>query len=219
MEKKYSNTQGKIGKEFNFIEKKIGEYLLTTTELEKIANILGSPPENNSSISRNEIQKLIHYNNINYHQNFINQVNDEIYGKGILNTFKKHIKKVHNKYKIMLISLFIKLKLDDVNKYLYATKKYFDRVRPEFLIDNFKPLIETPTHPAYPSGHATQTMYVALLLGYFDSKNLKIYIDASKEISVNREKAGLHYPSDTFAGYKLAVYLANKYIGYKYYEL
>jgi hypothetical protein len=219
MEKKYSNTQGKIGKEFNFIDKKIGEYLLTTNELNKITNILGPPPENNSSITKNELKNLIYYNNINYHQNFINQVNDEKHSMGIINTFEKHLKKVHNKYKIMLISLFIKLKLNEVNKYLYATKKYFDRVRPEFLINNFKPLIETPTHPAYPSGHATQTMYVALLLGYFDSKNLKIYIDASKEISVNREKVGLHYQSDTFAGYKLAVYLANKYIGYKYYEL
>ena len=69
---------------------------------------------------------------------------------GIINTFEKHLKKVHHRLIIKIISFLIKLKLNEVNKYLYATKKYFDRVRPEFLINNFKPLIDTPTHPAYP---------------------------------------------------------------------
>ena len=77
MKKTYSNTQGKIGKEFNFIEKIIGEYLLKTNEFEKIKNILGLYPENNSYVNKDEIQKLTYYNNVNYNKNFINQINDE----------------------------------------------------------------------------------------------------------------------------------------------
>ena len=75
-----------------------------------------------------------------------------------------------------------------------------------------KPWIELPTHPAYPSGHATQTMYIATILTHFDPDNREIYKQTADEISTNREIAGLHYRSDSLAGYELGRKLANKLI-------
>ena len=114
------------------------------------------------------------------------------------------------------------IRREDLNLAMYTTKKYYDRVRPSILskelfqqglIDKeLNTWIRIPTHPSYPSGHATQTMYVATILSYFDKDNSKTYEDAADEISTNREIAGLHFRSDTLAGYELGKKLANKLI-------
>ena len=61
------------------------------------------------------------------------------------------------------------IRREDLNLAMYTTKKYYDRVRPSILskelfqqglIDKeLNTWIKIPTHPSYPSGHATQ-MYL-----------------------------------------------------------
>jgi hypothetical protein len=81
-------------------------------------------------------------------------------------------------------------------------KNKFKRVRP-WVLANLSPPIPLPGHPAYPSGHSTQMHLMAYLLAELvpDPAGLD---DIALDVAVNRERAGLHYPSDTAAGKKLA---------------
>lgn len=85
-------------------------------------------------------------------------------------------------------------------------KNKFNRPRPSQIEPELRPLIDLPGHPGYPSGHATQTHLVAQALTAV-VRNLEIgkeLFEIANEISVNREWAGVHFPSDTEAGKVLA---------------
>jgi PAP2 superfamily len=62
-----------------------------------------------------------------------------------------------------------------------------------------------PGTPAYPSGHATVAWTFAYLFGAFVSAERKAALDAAAaQVALNREIAGVHYPTDTAAGRLLA---------------
>jgi hypothetical protein len=114
-------------------------------------------------------------------------------------------------------------------------KAYFRRVRPSTLCAGLVPPWGPPAHPAFPSGHATATHFVALLLleiepvaqrlGYFEKgSNCGVRLEP-KHLSVkaygedlncpllwlanrmarNRERIGVHYESDSSAGRSIAI--------------
>lgn len=93
----------------------------------------------------------------------------------------------------------------DVTVLLLRQKRLFDRVRPNVLDPGLTTAIPVPGHPAYPSGHATQTHFLALLFSALDPAHEAYYQSRAEQIAHNREIAGLHYPSDSRAGDKLAV--------------
>lgn len=92
----------------------------------------------------------------------------------------------------------------ELAKVVFYYKRKFDRVRPSYLDAQLKPAIKNPSHPAYPSGHATQGMAFALLLAELDESRREGFIKDGKTIAENRELAGVHYASDSEAGYRLA---------------
>jgi membrane-associated phospholipid phosphatase len=96
--------------------------------------------------------------------------------------------------------------------YKYA----FDRPRPTQVVPGFMSPIQHGGHASYPSGHSTEAHVFAMLLtevipsslgdptpdgGTTITQSLNLLAD---RIARNREIAGLHYPSDTKAGVKLA---------------
>lgn len=83
-------------------------------------------------------------------------------------------------------------------------KHTFDRVRPSYLDPDLTTDIPVPGHPAYPSGHASQSYLFALILGDLDPHNREQYLASAYRIAHNREIAGVHYPSDSAAGRELA---------------
>jgi hypothetical protein len=87
-------------------------------------------------------------------------------------------------------------------------KYKFNRMRPSHLCPWLMPPIEVPGHASYPSGHATQSHLVALILGEVMPEPLagrsKPLWLLAKRIARNREVLGLHYPSDSIAGTMLA---------------
>lgn len=87
---------------------------------------------------------------------------------------------------------------------IMRAKHSFDRVRPSYLDPTLSTAISVPLHPSYPSGHATQVFVYAHILSELDPQNTDIYWQRAEEIAVNREYAGVHYPSDTAAGKQLA---------------
>jgi hypothetical protein len=98
-------------------------------------------------------------------------------------------------------------------------------VRPSQLLPALMPPISIPGHASFPSGHSTQSWLVSLCLqqalpGYQLNGTTKLPGDPgsgslcealtpglrqlARRIARNREIAGLHYPTDTAGGHRLA---------------
>jgi membrane-associated phospholipid phosphatase len=71
-----------------------------------------------------------------------------------------------------------------------------------------------PGHPSYPSGHATEAFVIAMAVGsLFQQNHLHVQMalfDTAAGIARNREIAGVHFHSDTVAGYALARWVMDK---------
>lgn len=105
------------------------------------------------------------------------------------------------------------VKLDEeVGYFILREKMKFARLRPNQVDSTLETVIPNPKHASYPSGHAGQSWMTALLLTYLDPKKegepLDMYggkyMKEAFEIGQRREIAGVHYPSDSWAGRKLA---------------
>ena len=81
--------------------------------------------------------------------------------------------------------------------FVYGIKCIFNRARP-YQIDGSLDVLksETADTPAYPSGHALQSYYLAKVLSrrYPDKKD-RLY-QVAEDCAISRVYAGLHYPSD-----------------------
>jgi hypothetical protein len=79
------------------------------------------------------------------------------------------------------------------------------RARPVQICPSVFPTIMTPPHPSYPSGHALEAKLVAMFLERVTAKSLHLPLHAlADRIGVNREYAGVHYPSDTQRSWEIA---------------
>jgi hypothetical protein len=98
--------------------------------------------------------------------------------------------------------------LFDVFLIVLELKKKFKRRRPSQVLKQVEPVIEVPWHSSYPSGHATQATVISEVMGHYFSEKKEEFDLLAKRIGKNREIAGLHYPSDTDAGFVLGKYLS-----------
>jgi len=105
-------------------------------------------------------------------------------------------------YKILEDVLF------DVFLIVLELKKKFKRRRPSQVLKQVEPVIEVPWHSSYPSGHAAQATVISEVMGHYFSEKKEEFDLLAKRIGKNREIAGLHYPSDTDAGFVLGKYLS-----------
>ena len=87
---------------------------------------------------------------------------------------------------------------------MHHYKHHFKRNRPSSFDTRVSTAIAVPGHPSYPSGHSTQAHLVSLGLADFVPEARESLLALARDIAVNRERAGLHYPSDTEAGRSLA---------------
>jgi acid phosphatase (class A) len=88
-----------------------------------------------------------------------------------------------------------------------CVKDRFNRVRPSVLAPDLSPPIPVPGLPAYPGGHSTQMHLMARTLRYLVPGRADEITRTADTVAVNRERAGLNYPSDTAAGEQLADHL------------
>jgi len=94
--------------------------------------------------------------------------------------------------------------LRDFEPIILQKKRQFDRVRPSKLDPGLTTAIAVPRHPSYPSGHAAQSHLIALILSDSNPTQAENYQESAAAIAFNREIAGVHYRSDTWAGRSLA---------------
>jgi hypothetical protein len=92
-------------------------------------------------------------------------------------------------------------------------KGFFRSPRPSQLCPGIVPMIDPPSTPSFPAGHAVQAYLISYLLAYSLPKLPQQYtpeddldaasgvlFDLAERVSVNRVVAGLHYPTDIVAG-------------------
>lgn len=90
--------------------------------------------------------------------------------------------------------------------FVMVMKHKYKRPRPSQLEPRLKPMVPCPQHPAYPSGHSTQSHFLALMFGRISGRSdvETAMFAAADRVSENREYAGLHYKSDGAAGVQLS---------------
>ncbi|MFL4468971.1 phosphatase PAP2 family protein [Tateyamaria armeniaca] len=94
-------------------------------------------------------------------------------------------------------------------------KLLFMRPRPVQVWPGLLPVLPTPPHPSFPSNHATQAYTVAFLiadaLGSPMDRGIGQYLSSlAKRVAENRERAGVHFMSDSEAGERLARNVASE---------
>jgi hypothetical protein len=90
--------------------------------------------------------------------------------------------------------------------FFFYFKHKWKRPRPMQLEPRIRPVIDCPSHPAYPSGHSTQAHLIALVMGEVTGReDIKDALwTAADRIAQNREYAGVHYQSDSESGRELS---------------
>ncbi|MCY6371314.1 vanadium-dependent haloperoxidase [Clostridium ganghwense] len=88
--------------------------------------------------------------------------------------------------------------------------KYLWKVaRPNQLDQELVPLLCTPEHPSYPSGHATVAGCAEVVLSYFFESEKRQLHYLAEECAVSRLYAGVHFPIDNDEGLRLGRYIGN----------
>ncbi|WP_082533038.1 phosphatase PAP2 family protein [Pelomonas sp. Root1237] len=103
----------------------------------------------------------------------------------------------------------LRLLYDNLDRPIYYFKRVFSRGRPFMCCEDVEPMYPKgapfyPAHPAYPSGHSTQAHALAYFYARLFPQLTDKLLAAAADIALNREVAGLHYPSDSLAGKLLA---------------
>jgi hypothetical protein len=111
---------------------------------------------------------------------------------------------------------FLNCALDFTMFVLFRFKQAFIRPRPFEYTAQIQPILQTPGHDSWPSGHATEAHLIARVLSTLATLSARTH-PADVEIELwklahriarNREVAGLHFPTDTTAGKVLGDTLA-----------
>jgi hypothetical protein len=96
-------------------------------------------------------------------------------------------------------------------------KNLFQRPRPSQLWPELMPPVPVPGHASFPSGHSTQAHTVAKVLRNV-AAGVVLSVDdvttrLAQRVARGREVLGLHYPSDSLAGERLATDVASAFLG------
>lgn len=84
--------------------------------------------------------------------------------------------------------------------------------RPDQYDSTYKPLMQSPPFPGYPSGHAMMSGVVGELFPYFFPYDKDLFMKIAKDGAESRFHAGIHFRSDNDAGLVLGRKVAEKVI-------
>ena len=83
-------------------------------------------------------------------------------------------------------------------------KAVWNRPRPSAVAPDLRPCLPVPATSSYPSGHAVLGMVYAGLLGRMLPEHRPALFARARQYAGHRESCGLHFPTDTEAGYAAA---------------
>ena len=85
-------------------------------------------------------------------------------------------------------------------------------IRPDQYDSTYKPLMQSPPFPGYPSGHAMMCGVIGKLFPYFFPYDRDLFTKIAIDGAESRFHAGIHFRSDNDAGLELGGKVANKVI-------
>ena len=166
---------------------------------------VGIPPANSSQQTRDELEtlanaKLLHKNPAKLEQK---------YDDDFLHAFKKVVKKAGHEWD----QAYFKALIKEVASITIRLKYKFNRPRPFQLgkvlgIEVTKYSSSIANTPAFPSGHATQSVVVAHVLSDKYPELKDDLMKVADKISLSRLVGGHHYPSDVEYGKQLGKWLS-----------
>lgn len=86
---------------------------------------------------------------------------------------------------------------------IFDSKYTYWGIRPNQYDTTFKPLIETPPFPGYPSGHAAGAATSSAVLCYFFPEDAKQFQKLAQECADSRFYAGIHFRTDNETALKM----------------
>lgn len=117
------------------------------------------------------------------------------------------------------ISLFFRMPLAWMNMAIYdatiaawKAKAKYQRKRPSELDPSIKTLVDLPATSSYPCEHTVTAAAAAYVLAYFYPELADSISNLAKEAAQSRIDAGVQFPSDVQAGWKLGEQVAMKVI-------
>ena len=175
------------------------------------------PPANDSEITKAELDTLRGYEKNARDAETVNLIMEENSEDPYIAIFSR-AGRVPDNLKNESVEKALRAAINETGYFLLREKLAFARARPEQLVPELTLVIKTPRHSAYPSGHAGQSYAGALILSKLDPVNEQKYIQMAKDVAQRREIAGVHYPSDSAAGQKIAEQVIEKLMKVPAYE-
>ncbi|MHC1571066.1 MAG: phosphatase PAP2 family protein [Methermicoccaceae archaeon] len=86
-------------------------------------------------------------------------------------------------------------------------KRLVGRARPYEVIGGITLLALPPANASFPSGHASVSMYVALLMAWLFPRYWWMFLLVASGTAFSRVYMGLHYPSDVLCGMVLGAFV------------
>tara|TARA_R110002012_G_scaffold7936_2_gene36760 strand:+ start:161067 stop:161939 length:873 start_codon:yes stop_codon:yes gene_type:complete len=177
---------------------------LTTTDYRKRSNEFRSETTANKPGLLGELLTLLSMRN-NKRQEFANEIAAQVNGTELYwsNAFMIGIENKPNSTILMAVAMAVGQLVG------MHFKDHWNRARPVQFAPSLMPIIPTPAHPSYPSGHALQAYLTMHLLSAAakasEGDALHDYFASFAErIAVNREIAGVHFPTDKLESADLA---------------
>ncbi len=85
----------------------------------------------------------------------------------------------------------------------FEAKYAYWGIRPDQYDPTFKPLIQSPPFPGYPSGHAMMSGIIGEIFPYFFPLEKDVFTKMARDGAESRFHAGIHFRSDNDAGLEL----------------
>ena len=109
-------------------------------------------------------------------------------------------------------SAWMNMAIYDATVAAWKTKYNYQRKRPALLDPSVKAVINAPATPSYPCEHTVTAAAAATVLAYFYPKKADSILKLAKQAAESRIYAGVQFPSDITAGWKLGEEVAARVI-------
>jgi len=84
-------------------------------------------------------------------------------------------------------------------------KPWINRIRPCFVVEGARLLINQVKSPSFPSSHAANMAAMAVLFSVKYRRLMALFIAVAVTVSYSRIYVGVHYPSDMLGGWGLGI--------------